>query len=696
MRASRFLMCISLKNYIQNKYLCFLIPKETIDKIFEEARIDEVVGDFVALKKRGVNMLGNCPFHNEKTPSFTVSPAKGIFKCFGCGASGNSINFVMQHEQMSYPEALKFLAKKYNIEVQEEEVSSEEKEKINERESLFLATQFAKDHFINNLHNTDEGKSVGLGYFKSRGVSDEMLEKFGLGYSFEENNHFSKIAIAKGYKTENLVNAGLISDKNNRTYDRFRGRVIFPIHNISGRAVGFGARILQLDKKAAKYLNSPETNIYHKSNVLYGLHLAKRAMIQQDNCYLVEGYTDVISFHQKEIENVVASSGTSLTPGQIKLIKRFTPNITVLYDGDAAGIKASFRGIDLILKEGMNVKVITFPDGEDPDSFARKNTTTELEEFIEENALDFINFKTSILLKDAGNDPIKKAGLIKEIISTIAIIPDMITRSVYTKEAAQLLEIAEQTLINELNKTRRDQIEKETKYKGNTPPPQGDMPPPPDFLPPDLEYLTQEIQSQGNSIPQNIEPQYPNNFEEATILRLLMQFGHAEIELQLETTEEEENIEEEEEKTHQITIAEYIISDLNEEDMSFENPNHLSIWNTFLSKFEEGEIPTEKFFLQSAEADMVKQVIEITDQPHQLGNWQKHSIFVTTEEDRIKLAVNNALNSFKLTKIKYQIAEITTQIESGEFPEEVDMLITQLTLLNHAKKTFSKALGRNL
>ncbi len=673
-----------------------MIPKETIDKIFEEARIDEVVSDFVALKKRGVNMLGNCPFHNEKTPSFTVSPAKGIFKCFGCGASGNAINFVMQHEQMSYPEALKFLAKKYNIEVQEEEVSSEEKAKINSRESLHLATQFAKDHFINNLNNTDEGKSVGLSYFKSRGVSNDMLEKFGLGYSFEENNHFAKIAIAKGYKTENLVNAGLISDKNNRTYDRFRGRVIFPIHNISGRVVGFGARILQLDKKAAKYLNSPETDIYHKSNVLYGLHLAKRAMIQKGNCYLVEGYTDVISFHQKEIENVVASSGTSLTSGQIKLIKRFTPNITVLYDGDAAGIKASFRGIDLILKEGMNVKVITFPDGEDPDSFARKNTTTELEEFIEESAQDFINFKTSILLKDAGNDPIKKAGLIKDIMQTIAIIPDMITRSVYTKEAAQLLEIAEQTLINELNKTRRDQAEKAIKYKGTNPPPSGDTPPPPDFLPPDLEYLTQEIKAQGNPLSIDNKQQYPNNFEEATILRLLMQFGHAEIELQLDTTDKEEEEEDQKEKTHQITIAEYIISDLKEEGLSFDNPNHLSIWSTFLSKFDEGEIPTEKFFLQSAESDMVKQVIDITDQPHQLSNWQKHSIFVTTEEDKIKLAVNNALNSFKLTKIKYQIAEITTQIESGEFPEEIDMLITQLTLLNHAKKTFSETLGRNL
>mgnify|MGYP001280673024 FL=1 len=327
-----------------------MIPKETVDKIIDESRIDEVVSDFVALKKRGVNLLGNCPFHNEKTPSFTVSPSKGIYKCFGCGVSGNSVNFVMEHEQMSYPEALKYLAKKYNITVEEKEVSKEEKLKIDKRESLFLVSQFAKNQFIKNLHQTDEGKSVGLSYLKARDISHEMIEKFGLGYSFEERDHFTKIAIAKGYKKENLLDSGLTSERNQKLYDRFFGRIIFPIHNLAGRSIGFGARILQSNKKSAKYLNSPETSIYHKSDVLYGLHLAKRSMIQQDNCFLVEGYTDVISLHQKGIENVVASSGTSLTVGQIKLVKRFTPNITVLYDGDEAGIKASFRGIDLILK----------------------------------------------------------------------------------------------------------------------------------------------------------------------------------------------------------------------------------------------------------------------------------------------------------------------------------------------------------
>lgn len=673
-----------------------MIPKETVDKIIDEARVDEVVGDFVALKKRGVNFLGNCPFHNEKTPSFTVSPAKGIYKCFGCGASGNSINFVMEHEQMSYPDALKYLAKKYNIEVQEQELSPEEKAKTDKRESLFLVTQFAKEQFIRNMLESDEGKSVGLGYFKSRGISDEMLEKFGLGYSFEERNHFTKIALAKGYKKEVLVDSGLTSERNDRAYDRFSGRVIFPIHNLSGRPIGFGARILQTNKKAAKYLNSPETDIYHKSDVLYGLHLAKRSMIQLDNCFLVEGYTDVISFHQKGIENVVASSGTSLTPGQIKLVKRFTPNITVLYDGDAAGIKASFRGIDLILKEGMNVKVVTFPDGEDPDSFARANTSSELEEYIEENKLDFINFKTSILLKDAGNDPIKRAGLIKDVVQSIALIPDMIIRSVYTQEAAKLLAIEEQTLVNELNKIRRTNFEKEQKHAPTPTPPEPDFGiPPPDYIPP--EY--RDVPGQPSPLPKTQvqkAPQYPINPQEAYLLRLLLKYGHFEIvvdNLNYETELDEGA--ENPKKTFEITIAQMVIEDITGDEIVFDNPAHQSIWDTFKNKFEEGEIPTEKFFLNSAEAELVKQVIEITEERHLLNDWKKHSIFVTKEEDKIKLAVTVALNRLKLAKVKQQISEINAKLESNEFPEEINDLLVHLSLLNQAKLSLSTALGRN-
>ncbi|MDG1518075.1 MAG: DNA primase [Flavobacteriales bacterium] len=675
-----------------------MIPKETVDKIIDEARVDEVIGDFVALKKRGVNLLGNCPFHNEKTPSFTVSPAKGIYKCFGCGVSGNSVNFIMDHEQMSYPEALKYLAKKYNIEIQEKELSSEEKEKIDKKESYYLVSQFAKEQFIRNLHETDEGKSVGLSYFKERGISDEMMEKFGLGYSFEERNHFTKIATDKGYKKEHLIGSGLIAEKNNRVYDRFSGRVMFPIHNMSGRAIGFGARILQTNKKSAKYLNSPETEIYHKSDVLYGLYLAKRSMIQQDDCFLVEGYTDVISFHQKGIENVVASSGTSLTPGQIKLIKRFTPNITVLYDGDAAGIKASFRGIDLILKEGLNVKVVTFPDGEDPDSFARANTSAELEEYIEENKQDFINFKISILLDDAGNDPIKRAGLIKEIVQSIALIPDTIIRSVYTQEAATLLKIEEQTIVNELNKIRRNNFDKEQKHKPTSTPPEPDyMVPPPNLIPP--EYGVQTSTSSLGLPPKSIEkaPQYPNNHQEAYLLRLILKYGHHEIVLQNENYEEEKNKNIEDcQPSYQITVAQMVIQDIREDDLSFDNPHHQSIWETFSNKFSEGEIPTEKFFLQSSEADLVKEVIEITEEKYELNDWKKHSIYVATEEEKIKLAIVVALHRLKLGKVKQQISELNAKLESNEFPEEINDLLMHLSLLNQAKLSLSKVLGRNI
>ncbi len=498
-----------------------MIPKETVDKIIDESRIDEVISDFVALKKRGINFLGHCPFHNEKTPSFTVSPSKGIYKCFGCGVSGNAVNFVMEHEQMSYPEALKYLAKKYNITVEEKEISADEKLKMDKKESLFLVSQFAKEQFIKNLHETDEGKSVGLGYFKSRDISNEMLERFGLGYSFEERDHFTKIALDKGYKKQNLLDSGLTSERNNKLYDRFFGRIIFPIHSLTGRTIGFGARILESTKKAAKYLNSPETDIYHKSDVLYGLYLAKRSMIQQDNCFLVEGYTDVISLHQKGIENVVASSGTSLTAGQIKLIKRFTPNITVLYDGDEAGIKASFRGIDLILKEGMNVKVVTFPDGEDPDSFARSNTTIEFEEYIKTNKQDFISFKTSILLKDAKNDPIKRANLIKEVVQSIAVIPDMIIRSVYSQEASKLLNIGEQNIVNELNKIRRVNFEKEQKRNSTAPIPNLEKP-----LSSSNYNNSQDGLPNGNKNKTTI---HENKYHEAYLLRLLLKYGHFQI-----------------------------------------------------------------------------------------------------------------------------------------------------------------------
>jgi len=432
-----------------------VIPRDTINTIIETARVEEVVGDFVTLRKRGVNMIGLCPFHNEKTPSFTVSPAKGIYKCFGCGKAGNSVNFVMEHEHYTYPEALKFLAKKYNVEVEEEEQTPEQIKELNEKESLFAVSAFAQKFFTDQLFNSEEGKSIGLSYFKNRDLLEHTIEQFQLGYSPNSWDAFTKHALKNGFNLEYLVKSGLTIDKNGNQFDRFSGRVIFPIHNLSGRVIGFGGRILKSEERKAKYVNSPESDIYSKSQVLYGIYYAKNAIIKKDNCYLVEGYTDVISLFKAGFENVVASSGTSLTTDQIRLIKRYTPNITILFDGDEAGLKASFRGIDMILEQGMNVKVVMFPQGEDPDSYVRSHRSIEVEEFLATNSKDFIQFKTNILLKDAKKDPVKRAGLIKEIVQSIALIPDQIIRSVYVRECSVMMEMAEQTLMNELNKNLR-------------------------------------------------------------------------------------------------------------------------------------------------------------------------------------------------------------------------------------------------
>ena len=432
-----------------------MIRRDTIQTIIETARIEEVIGDFVSLKKRGSNYVGLCPFHNEKTPSFSVSPSKGIYKCFGCGKAGNVVNFVMEHEHYNYPEALKYLAKRYGIEVEEEEMTPEMKQELDERESMFAVNDFVTRHLHQNLMETDEGKSIGLSYLKERDFLEATIEKFQLGYALDKRDDYSKHAIKHGYKKEVLVKTGLTIDKNDLLIDRFRGRVIFPIHNLTGKVIGFGGRILSSEKSTAKYINSPDSDIYNKSKVLYGIYFARNAIVKQDNCYLVEGYTDVISLHQAGIENVVASSGTSLTVDQIKLIKRYTPNITILYDGDPAGIKASFRGIDLILEQGMNVKIVLFPEGEDPDSYARSHRTSEVQEFIKKQATDFIKFKTNLMMGETTGDPTGRASLIKEIVNTIAQIPDGINRAVYIKECSTELDIPEQTLMNELNKTLR-------------------------------------------------------------------------------------------------------------------------------------------------------------------------------------------------------------------------------------------------
>jgi DNA primase len=440
-----------------------MIPKQTIDEIYQAARVEEVIGEFVQLKKSGSNFKGKSPFVDERTPSFMVSPAKQIWKCFSTSKGGNVVAFLMEVEHLSYVEALKWLANKYNIEIKEDrEKSAEEIANYSERENLSIVNEFAKTTFQSNLWKHEQGKAIGLSYFISRGFREDIIEKFQLGYCLDESEGFTSIALAKNYKLEFLEKAGLTKVKDNRTFDFYRGRVMFPIHSIAGKVLGFGGRTLKPDKNIAKYFNSPESELYNKSKILYGLFFAKNTIIKYDNCFLVEGYTDVISLYQAGVENVVASSGTSLTVDQIKLIKRYTENVTILYDGDAAGIKASFRGIDMILSEGLNVKVVLFPDGEDPDSFAKKSSTEELKGYIDKNSKDFIVFKSDVLLKDAGNDPLKKAQLINDIIGSVAVIDDAIKRQIYSKECATIFGIAEETIIQEVNKVRqKKRVEKQ-------------------------------------------------------------------------------------------------------------------------------------------------------------------------------------------------------------------------------------------
>lgn len=443
-----------------------MIDRKTIEQIMDTAKVEEVVGDFVALRKRGVNMIGLCPFHNEKTPSFTVSPSKNLWKCFGCGKGGKPVHFIMEHEQLSYPDALRWLAKKYHIEIKERELTDEEKREESIRESLFVINQYALQYFIDTLHESEEGKAIGLSYFRHRGLRDETIKKFCLGYSLERRDSFAKTATAAGYNPELIAKTGVCySTDDGRLQDRFWGRVIFPVHTISGKVVAFGGRVLQTNAKAAKYVNSPESEIYHKSDHLYGLYFAKQAIMQKDRCILVEGYLDVISMYQAGIQNVVASSGTSLTIGQIRLIHRFTNNVTLLYDGDNAGIKASIRGIDMLLEEGMNINVVLLPEGEDPDSYAQSHSTKEVEEYIERNKVDFIKFKTNLLMSEVGDDPIRRAGLIGDVVKSIAVVPNDILRSEYIKKCSEMLKVGEQLLVKETAKIRMKRAEEQQKQQ---------------------------------------------------------------------------------------------------------------------------------------------------------------------------------------------------------------------------------------
>jgi len=640
-----------------------LIPKETIDLIFETARIDEVVGDFVHLKKRGVNMLGNCPFHDEKTPSFTVSPAKGIYKCFGCGKGGNSVNFVMDHEHFSYPEALKYLASKYNIFIEEEVRTPEQEEADNDRESMYIVSNIANEYFQDQLFNDNEGRAIGLSYFKERGFREDTLKKFQLGYSPEKSDAFSAHALKEGYKIEFLEKTGLTIAKESRNYDRFRGRVMFPIHSLSGRVLGFGGRILKSNVKAAKYLNSPESEIYSKSKVLYGMYQSKNSIVKKDRCLLVEGYTDVISMHQSGMENVVASSGTSLTLEQIKLVKRFTNNITLLFDGDAAGLKAALRGVNLILQEGMNVKVLTFTDGEDPDSYAKKVSSEELENYIDAQAKDFIEFKCSLFLEEAKEDPIKRAELIKDIAATVALIPDTISRTVYAQSSSRILGVDEQLIFTSIEQSRSG------KASSSNPEPMQVV-----FSSPKQSTKLKALSTA---------------LEESTLIRLIVIYGASALEFIYENEEGEE------EQTR-ISVAEFTISELSEDDIQFTHPAFHKIYSEFIHHIQEQEtILDDKFFIRHQDPEISQAVSELLSDKHQLSDWSKKEIIVPTEADKLKELVTEAVIRLKSKQVKLKIEEMLKQMKNNDIPEA-----DRLTFLNNFQQLsqlsmhIDKELGR--
>ena len=635
-----------------------MISRSTIDRVFEAARVEEVIGEFVQLKKAGSNFKGLSPFADEKSPSFMVSPVKQIWKDFSTGKGGNAVSFLMEHEHYTYPEALKWLAKKYNIEIEETEQTSEEKAQMNERESMFLVSSFARDYFHNTMLNTNQGKAIGLSYFKERGFREETIKKFDLGYCIDEWDNFTKAALDKGYDLKYLAATGLTIVKENKQFDRFKGRVMFPIHSMSGRILGFGGRILTADKKAAKYLNSPESEIYHKSKILYGIYQAKKEIAKQDNCFLVEGYTDVISFHQSGIENVVASSGTALTSDQIRLINRLTKNITVLFDGDAAGIRASIRGIDLILEQGMNVKVVQFPDGEDPDSFAKAHSNAELKAYLDTSAQDFINFKVSMLLKDSDNDPIKKASVIRDIVSSISKIPDSIQREVYVQECSRIMEISERVLFSELAQLLKKNLQEKTKAsKKQSAPQQDPNEPPPEY------FMEQEHAQMGLVKGGSISSQKVDQLSilENEIIRLLLLFGNEEVEF----SEEIVNIDENDKET--ITIRKYlntvsaeIYVHLHDDEIEFSNATFQEIYNEIIHQLNQLEKVDIDGLINHKNSEIANTVTSILmdEEKHQLSNWEAQNIFVTGALEVLKKAVNDAVFNLRRILIGEKIDEL--------------------------------------
>ena len=652
-----------------------MISKATIDIVFETARVEEVIGDFVQLKRAGSNFKGLSPFSDERSPSFMVSPAKGIWKDFSSGKGGNAVAFLMEHSHFTYPEAIRFLAKKYNIEIEETIQTDQEKAITDVRESMYLVSEFAKDYFHSTLLDTEKGKAIGLSYLKERGFTTETIKKFSLGYSPETWDAFTKEALGKGYKLEFLESTGLTIPKEDKPFDRFKGRIMFPIQSMSGRVLGFGGRILANDKKAAKYLNSPESDIYHKSKVLYGIFQAKQAIAKQNNCYLVEGYTDVIQFNQAGIENVVASSGTALTPDQIRLINRLTKNITVLFDGDAAGLRASIRGIDLILEEGMNVKVCAFPDGEDPDSFAKNTPCEELVKYLDENAKDFIQFKASLLMHDAKNDPIKKADLIRDMVFSISKIPDRIQREIYIQECSRIMEISEQVLVSTLSQLIQKDISdlgKKQKQEQKA-----------------FEIVKNETEIQV----EKIDILYSL---ERKIIEILLLYGNKteEFEDVLLKTNQEGEIEHITEKK-EYKVYQRIFLSLQEDEVELANPLFRAIFNNLIAYFHQNENFNIEQYLMHLQSEFAQEVTDILmeDERLALHNWEGQNIFPKTKNESISQYVSETILTMRWYLVDKIIEEIKNSISTepdSENIESMSMVMDYSKLIN----SFAKKLGR--
>ena len=657
-----------------------MIDAITIERIIDAAQIVDVVSDFVTLRKRGVNYVGLCPFHDDKTPSFSVSPTKGLCKCFSCGKGGSAVHFIMEHEQLSYYEALKYLAKKYHIEVKERELTNKEKEAQTERDSLFVVNTFARDYFQNILHNHVDGRNIGMAYFRQRGFRDDIIEKFQLGYCTDSHEAMYKEAISKGYQKDYLVKTGLCYEtEEGKIRDRFWGRIIFPVHTVSGKVVAFGGRVLSTQTKGikAKYVNSPESSIYHKSKELYGIFLGKQAIIKQDRCFLVEGYTDVISMHQSGIENVVASSGTALTYQQIRLIHRFTNNITLLYDGDMAGIKASLKGIDLLLEEGMNIKVCLLPDGDDPDSFARKHNSTQFQEFISNNETDFLRFKTNLLIEEAGKDPIKRAELINSIVQSISVIPEAIIRDVYIKECGQLLHIEDKLLVGEVAKKREANAE-----KSNKPAVSGTE----NTIPAPYANESTNAPQHQSAIPQgNTEGQEFYQYERL-IIQTIVRYGEK---IMCNMDDEEGNV-------HPISVIKYVAHDLQEDDLSFHNAINRQILNEAIEHESDHGFVAERYFLAHPDSTISRIAAELISDRYQLSKVHSKSQKIVADDERLIELVSTLMINFKNAIVSAELKHIMQQMQDPTLmdnEEECNALMARYKELGEIKSVMAKRLG---